>query len=712
MASFRDANAFTQNFMQGFGFVDNAFRARRDERRLEERLAEERTERQFRRRMATERNRRAEEQLGFQRDVAERAEETHDRAMRERDLQLEGERLVAELGAENLTDEQLAQYAGLSPSVAAEVQRRGRQDRITGALSDIAPLRQGLSAGMSELPSSSVDETVDPEAIGGESQFAGSRGAGGLQAVSEAELAAIDPGAVPERRNILGQPKAPSEERNIMVPEEIVTPTELESINDPEARQAARARNQEIVDGLTQVSKRPKHNLISGESVMSTISLEEATERNLELARQAEAQVASRYESFLSSDESTLETLAAEDPGAAAVTYFQDRATLMDAKGADFVAQVDRRMKPVLDNYANQIRGEMNAVEPGSREFRQHQQRLANVITSRNEIASQQPSVSQQAGVRGGLPVGNASLVSSVTDVVTDPNRPGHVPNTLPRSRINAAMTTAGRITPNTRRLTDRQISALVTLYDEGMIDQQSFQSVITTGAFPPGKDPNSIKSLTKSGGSLWGLTEGGGVVLVAADGDLSRDDVGSAPDKEMTTAKIDTILSGARMANPNLTPEAEAAIGQIAVQHADYIRANFALTSEEQRLRLGQILVQSYNLAKLNRENNYNKWFRFGPSDDPENAPTGREMFLNPAMRAELAKQFDVPLITLPPSILGAPDVDWEAARQSIRDGDLLNYGIRPEDADRMTDNQLAYTIFLLNATPEQIEAAAQGEG
>jgi hypothetical protein len=434
----------------------------------------------------------------------------------------------------------------------------------------------------------------------------------------------------------------------------------------------------------------------------------------LDRARRFEAAAVDEYATMVNNPEkSPLLQMAAQDPAAAAARYFETRETVR-AVNPELSSAVDARMVPVLDRYSQQLATEASQASPGSMQQKRLLQRQAQVVASRNKIAGTQPSANKQAGVQGGLKIGHGPTNQAVADVAFGGNRPTPVAGTMQGSQANAALTVAGRINPGTKRLSDKQVDSLVTLVDYGLVDKATFMAVISTGSWPPGKDPNAIKQMMKAGDSHMALlTEGGAYQIVPLPGAKMQ---GEIPNQEIGMDKIDTILNGVGLAvggRDKLTPEAQAAIGNMVIQNAGYIRANFAVSSEEQLLKLGQIFHQSYQLSQWNRTENYSdSWYSF--KSNPEDAPSSRDLLMNPALRRQVAADYaqtegkKVELYELPPRITEASDIDWGAARQSIANGDLAEYGIGPQYADKLTNNEIAYVIYVLNSTPEQIEQDA----
>ncbi len=98
-----------------------------------------------------------------------------------------------------------------------------------------------------------------------------------------------------------------------------------------------------------------------------------------------------------------------------------------------------------------------------------------------------------------------------------------------------------------------------------------------------------------------------------------------------------------------------------------------------------------------------------YNPFTSAKNAPTQEEIFLNPVLRRDLAAEFGVKPIPMP-AVGRRSGMDLEPFKRSLAEG---VHGSRLQaSVPRMTEDDLLYVFWALNATPEDIAAAnAAGE-
>ena len=485
------------------------------------------------------------------------------------------------------------------------------------------------------------------------------------------------------------------------------TREQFNAIQDPAEREKAAQRNQQVMVEYHEISKRTSGNALQHNR---TASVRNASAEQLARAQRFEEKAVSTFSEMVSNPASSqLQQMAAENPAAGAAEYFQMRNTVKSAN-PELAAQVDSMMLPVLNRYTQELHAEIDSHPAGSLQANRATQRLAAVQKSQNEIAASQPSISQQAGINAqGLKIGDQTRGDQFIGAVFNPNRPAPVPGTVPGSTINSALTVAGRITPGTTRLNQRQLESMVTLADAGLVDQSTLMAVVSTGHWPPGQDPNAIKSIMSHGDYAFALTHGGGIRVIASTR-KGKPDEGSIPIQEMTAEVLNSIVAGAKVHNPNMSEETENAIKKLALNNAGFVREEYILSSEEHRLKLGATLHESLFLANQNEKDNFHSGFSLNPfnwvKQHDKHAPSASDVFMSKPMREGMAKQYDVQLVGVPNRIVEGEGIDWEEARQSVRGGDLVEYGIYPAEADDMNDDMMAYVVMLLNGDPETIRA------
>ena len=728
----RPENAFLNNFMQGFSFVDQIKRQKKADARLETRLKEEREERSYQRR----RQQRADQKLDtiFKNQLEDRADANADEEKAE-----EGARIALN---PDTTNEELQAHAPYSPEAAAELKRRVEKDRLTGAITNVQTIGQGNQAtaspngpSLSEAvaatgaptqegagkPTPATGEQPAMRVEGNQFQFGRDRGVSGMQEVDVDEASQFDPeyqkkGLIAKGGDKLaglgaevtrgfgdiakGVINAPAKIRgtitgegdfglgtqnvgdefggNLLVPADRYTsPAEFEEMAADGASQAeisaARAENQKVLAEYSKAGRRAASFIPSSRQG----ALLEGSDQARRQAEAAQNQVLKRATSFLDpTQESAMEQLAMEDPRAATVMYLQDRATL---EGADpnLAVAMDQRMIPIIDAAEQDMRAEIQTADPNSLKARQQMRALGNLHNARDAIYKGQPSISAQAEInKQGLKVGDQPRAESVVDTIFSPDRV--VPTHQSPATVRTAATVAGRITAN-KRLNATQIDSLATLAQAGWIDKNTAMSVMMTGTWPPGQDPAAIAKIQEAGGNVYAITKGGQVhVLQQGKGTLPD----PAPSREIGEDQFQWVSEGIRSQFPNIDDNGIKQMQGIMMKNPGWVRSRFNVTSQEDMRRFGIILAESKIMAGKKFAELDDGWFT-----NTKNAPTWEEILMDPDMRDAIANEFEMEYTPLP-DVKDLDGIDDEGIRQSVREGRAGPTAAA--NADRYTSEQI----------------------
>lgn len=720
MANYRAGNAFASSFMQGFSFVDTAMANRRREAMLAERLEEEKKQREFTNSLATQQNERAAQ-------TARRQETTFRQNLEKQELLDESNARFAEVGGDitQLTDEELANYATVNPQIQAAINQNREQKRRVQAVRDMQELsRQQTGAGLSESVAAqgSGSQSAPLEAANEASESAISlfEPAESLQTATADEIRRFradrqDQGVAASVGNFFEDAgdaivRQPELRGGVPFPADRYTSQEeLDAMEDPAQIQAAVEETRKLFEEAEALARRPQHNTLAESIQTSTrqTAIEQGAVEMSEPIQQRINEAVDMYDTFVNEPQrSKFNQLASESPARASQQYFETRNTV-DVANPDLAKQVDRRMVPVLDRYEGQLVDKALSYPAGSRERLLHTQTLRNVQKSRAVIAGQQPSAAQQAEVHApGLKIGDTQRVQNVNAVLFDPERPRVPHGTRPASNVRAATTVVNRISPSTTRLSDRQIESLLVLADENMIDAATAQTVMMTGQWPPGKDPNSIKAITSVHGYAFGELEGGGMIFMPeyskrdiTSGKL-RDEVaeGDVQDRTFSLDKMNTVIEGARIQNPNMTDEMASGYRNFILDYAPRLRGELNLDSEENLLLLGKMLAQSDELARDSQTDGLPLVGWFGAKDREM-----EEIFFSPQMRVEYAVNFEKRPVRVSERML-QQDWDTEAIRSELLTSGVLNNRMSEQQIKSLGETDLAWIAVVLWGSPDQM--------
>ena len=748
-------NAFANSFMQGFSFVDQIQARKKADARLEQQLKEEREEKAFQRkrqvsadqRLSTvfeqgqqDRTNRLEDEKNAEDGDAfvlanpkatadELAQFPHSPLARQR---------IATLNARGEFASAVTEVQGLrnQGGGAAQTQPQSNGAQSPASLSDVVA-QNAPAMNATGLPTMNAQERADHAQLIAEEEgtasisnqgfgFAPSRGQDSLQEVDVDELSKFDPaykeqgafgkagskiagfGAQISRgfEDIFVNPQDPLTRGTganigdefsgtVQVPADRYTSEEeFAEMSDPREIAAARAENERVAVEYAEAGRKPRAFSLGSWSRQGA-QLETSDQARVVAVRQ-EQQAVRRTEQFLDpSTTSPMEELALKDPTAATVMYFQDRATLENAN-PDMMLAMDRRMLPIVDTAVEQMRIDGLQYGDGPK-GRAHQQKLAQLMDSRNKIAKGQPSISKTAGIRnGGVSPGDAPRVQQVMDEIYNPERPTAAYHA--NAQLGAAATTAMRVTPN-KRINEKQIEALAILAESGWIDKPTAMSVMMTGQWPPGKNPNGIKKIQEAGDTVYALTEDGGYFVLQSGKNGGAN--GEVPSREIGEDQVNWATAGMRAYNPNMSDRDAQDMLRLMYTEPGWVRSRFNVTSQEDMRKLGYLVMESKSLAgdKYKDMQDGFLWFDGNTKD----APTWKQVLMDEQMRSSIATDLDLEYTPIP-EIKDTSGYDIESMRQTLREGRLGPDGVKL--ADSLTDEEVA----MIMARKRHMDLDAQG--
>jgi len=754
----RNENAFLNNFMRGFSFVDTIKRQKKADQRLETRLSEERDERAFQKRRMQRADRRADTLFGQQ-------QEDRVRILEDEERRKEGDTIALNPDA---TDDELREFAPYSSAAREALKRRNEEARIKGAISDAQTIGVAGQPGAASPDRPSLSDAVAPEGAGAAPtdnpvvdpaqaeaaaaasptgaagfQFAPSAGRGGQEVVSEEEFNKFNreyqdkgffgkagdviagqasqtvraledvtgavfnaPGRI--RGAITGEDINPAPQNvgqeftgELNLPAAFTTEAEFEEMRaagaSPADIKAASDRNFAITADYVKQGRRPRAMDLDAYSRQgAALAASDDARRAAIAAENAAVATATEFLDPATTGNSQLTQMAMEDPKAATVKYLETRATLQDANPG-LAAQMDAAMLPVLDQAEQDLTDEVRQMDPNTPKGRQALNSLAHLQDSRDTIAKSGPSISQQAGINSsGLKVGDHPRVQSVADAMFDEARP--VETQVTAAQVNSATTVANRITP-TKRLNERQIDSLAVLAQAGYIDKPTALSVMMTGQWPPGKNPNGIAKIQEAGGNVYALTEAGGVmVLQRAKG------TGAVPNREIGNDQLKWVGEGIKSTFPNIEDQNLHQLQNILYENPAWVRSRFNVTSQEDMRKLGAMIAESKIMAgkKYAELKDGFLWF----DGNTKEAPTVNQILMDPVLRDKLANEFEMQYIPLP-EMKDLDGIDEEQVRQAAREGRMGPTAA--ENADQYTNEQLLHVYGTWRMT--ELDAAGRLE-
>lgn len=451
----------------------------------------------------------------------------------------------------------------------------------------------------------------------------------------------------------------------INLPGEWTTKDEFAEISgDPAATQAAAARNVEIAREYEKRGENANAMTITSAGRQGTV-LQNSDQARRE-AFAAEQRAVSDAQEFLdpaTQGDTLLGQLAVNNPKGAVALYLERRATLQDVNPG-LAIEMDSALVPAFDAVEADLQAEAATTSPNTAAGRRQRASLGNLQETRNIVAKHQPSISKQAGIKSpGLKIGDQTRAQATTDTIWDPDRPK--PTQYTNAQVGAAGTVAARISPN-KRLNERQIESLAVLAQAGWIDKPTALSVMMTGAWPPGKNPNAIKSMTEFDNNLYGRTEAGDVVLIQR-GTPDPSKGPKSPTREITEERLGWVKGGISSQFPNMKPGAVDNLARIVYEDPGFVRSRFNVTSSEDMHLLGIMLADTKILSgkKFDEMEDGPLWFN-GNTDD---APTTSELFFHPEMRVRIATALDYDYKPMP-ELKDFDGIDEEGVRQNLREG------------------------------------------
>jgi hypothetical protein len=751
--NYNDGSIFVDNFMTGFSFVDQIKRQKKADQRLEERLKQDKADRAYQRRRQDSADARV--NTLFNQQQEDRVDSLEEERLRE-----EGDAFA--LANPNATAEQLAPYLAHSPQAQALANQNNKRARTSDALQTAMGIGRGNQAtqpqggqslsdavagqpvdNMEQLPTTSVEGTPTPAGFQESFTRAPNKGTSGLIALEESQFEPFDrrrqkQGAISQFgstiagdvtqaargladvvmspfRGVEGalsdvggaeRESAPSAAKaeafgTIYVPaDEWTDETEMAALGSEEERAAAFARNEDVVDEYHDRGMNSKGGMTLGTTLGRTM---EGSKLSLKDAENADRRAEKIFGDFVDPNiEGTLEQMAVKDPIAATQLYMEWRETGAGVMpGA--IEEVDRRMVAVVEAAEQQLSQQAIEAPLGSPKSRIATNRLARLHESTNLVANRRPPIAVQAGVRGGsVNIGNQEVAQSVIEATWSPDNPS--PTHIKPAALSSAATVAGRISPN-KRLNSTQIEALATLAEAGWMDKNTAMSVMMTGQWPPGQDPNAIKETFKSGKTVWAVTNSGQrFVLDDPVGDRERKaKTGSGIDRSMSEDQMSWVAQGATMIG--VPEERGYQVQNLLNEHAGWVRKYYNTDNQESMVAAGRALGQSVFLSAAKKKKMGDDW---NPMTNPKNAPTPEEVFLNPDLRRELALEFKAQPVKMP-AVGRRSNIDTDPFRQSLAEG--VHGPALQAAVDGFDEDDLLYVYWVLNAQPDDIAAVNQGE-
>lgn len=703
MANSGDWRAFSDSFMRGYSFIDDIKDRNRRRAMEQQRLQEERDHRAFLREQAAARTSMAERELQARESDRIRGITNEQR-----------ERAARSLVARGATAEELADFADTNAGFAELSRLRGENEAVAAARAvqgfrapapgATAPAAGGLTEGavgalpqqpgqaptepMPEpqsllAPSRGVDayqfvspsdtrpfdETAPTGFLGAAGETVQEVGAGAANFVQRAgDLAASALGLdrdSPAAQFLTGQRSGARATGRVAVPEAYVTPEEMALLEDPAEIEAARANNAEIMARMHERAQDPEANRVT--------RLNQAGQANIAEAELAQRAATERYAQFLDpTTESGLRTLAAQDPGAAATQYFQDRATL-NAADPQMRAAMDRAMQAPLNQYEDQIKQEIVNTQIGTAEHRRQIMRLRNLQMTRSQIYDDYKP-SEAIGVdRRGFPVGNRDMMRAAFEEANNPERPRPSTPASP-SEFNATATSVTRMSGG-KRLTDTQVRQLIKARDYGIISEEDFQHVLQTGQLPSGSQAMQLKSFSPDE-EIWGFDPNtGGMKLIrparAKPGGIKTKGAGIEPN-QVTNETLDNFERGVRAAYPAADDAFVQSMQSQLLDNADFLSKRFDFRNQQSTFQLGQTFAQYEGLAAAENQRRDNElwpgnWF----SREDLRA---QDLLADPKLRMEIALNNNIVLRDMPeirPNNV-PPNFDAAGARAFLASGDL----------------------------------------
>jgi hypothetical protein len=451
------------------------------------------------------------------------------------------------------------------------------------------------------------------------------------------------------------------------LPAEFTTPEEFEQMAvdgaSPAATQEAADRNFAITEDYVRRGRNVSRDMDIGAFTRQGAALATSDEerRNAIAMEQRAVKTAQEFLDPATQAESELGQLAMEDPRAATLKYLEMRATLENTNPT-LANETDRAMLPVVKMSEEQFQAETASLDPESRDGKKALASLSNLQRSRDAIAKGQPSINEQSNIKpAGVKVGDAERVTDVVDTIFDPDRV--VPTQNTGSAINTAATVAGRISPS-KRINAAQTDALATLAQAGWIDKTTAMSVMMTGHWPPGKNPNGIRKIQEAGGTVYAMTNNDDViVLQSAKGALPP----PAPSTAITDEQVGWVAASIKRQFPNMEDNNVQALTSIMYENPEWVRSRWNNTSQEDMRKLGTFIAET----KVLTDNKYTQmadgWFWF--EGNTKEAPTVNQTLMDVAMRDRLNVEFGMDYKPMP-DLKEMSGLDAEQARQNLEQG------------------------------------------
>lgn len=427
MADSRDFAVGANAFIRGFSFIDDINSRRRQEKKLDERLAQEDADRDIQRKIQ-------------QQQLAERGADRATAILSEQERKRKEQRQIEAntlLSDPNTDPEVLREYADV-PGVAAIL----RQEGITAR--DDAQRRADLEQLIPQGGQQLGDEVTEPEAEVPSNQGLSSQGLG-----SQIQAAQL-PGAID-------------------APPVAFTSRDLETIAETEGLAAAVAARDQANAAIAAANPADRR----------TFRGMERAQKEKDQKREAMDEVNKQWASFVDIADTTGDALRNTNANIQTAKYFADRNSIADPETQ---RKIDKVIQPAITETINTQNEILANVEPQSIEATNARRKLSQAYGLSNAInGSFSPTAAAGVDDRG-LPIGGNRVL---TDSVIEQGRSGPIaslPSNPDQRRADVTVLTRG-VTGN--RINDRFALAAFRRYKNGDINFEQYESLMTTGALP-----------------------------------------------------------------------------------------------------------------------------------------------------------------------------------------------------------------------------------
>ena len=431
------AGAFVNSFMQGFSFIDDINSRKRQEQKLDQRLAEEAEDRKIQREI---------QRQGLAERGQDRANSLLDRQERKRNEQRQRD-ANAILADPNADPEELMQFADL-PGVSAILRQQGIDVRDQA---DLQALQGGGGLSQQITGDAPPPAAEQPAVTGGLSQQ--------VQAATLPDALGVGP--------------------------ERMTKRDLDDIARTQGGAAAmQARDAEEEIRALDVQPGDEALISSGPrgDRVTTVG-QQRRDRIKERQKGERGQINKEWGGFLDIEDRTGDQLRTLNPNFLTAKYFDDRSNISDPNVRQ---QVDARMAPTITETINTQQEIITNADPGSRDDRNARRKLSEAYGLANEIGiSYQPLTAAGVDDRG-LPLNNVN--PALTDSVIQQTQEAAGTPLPPHPNMTRADTTMINRGTAGNRVNQRFATAAFRQYKNGRLTFAQYDSLMRTGNLPAGQ--------------------------------------------------------------------------------------------------------------------------------------------------------------------------------------------------------------------------------